>query len=89
MVPKNTGDWRPRGGYTALNKATVPDRYSIPHILDIGGPVKSSTIYSKVNLVTAHHQILIEPADIPKTAIVKPFVALEFLQTPVVLRSAP
>lgn len=80
MVPKEEpGGWRACGDYSALNNATVLDRYPLPRIEDVTASQQRSTIFLKVDLMKAYHQIPVATEDISRTVIVTPFDLFEYL----------
>ena len=88
MVEKSDSCWRPCGDYRALNNATVPDRYPVPHVHDFSARLHGCTVFSKIDLVKGYYQIPVAAADIHKTCVTTPFGAWEWLYMPFGLRNA-
>ena len=82
VAPKGDNGWRPCGDFRYLNSVTVPDKYPLPHIQDFTSDLHGATIFSKVDLVRAFHQIPLADAAIPLTAIITPFGLFEFTRMP-------
>ncbi len=73
LVPKKDGSWRPCGDYRRLNAVTIPDWYPLPNMQSLNDHMAGWTVFSKIDLVKAYHQIPIAEEDIQKTAIATPF----------------
>ncbi|GBL94227.1 hypothetical protein AVEN_23729-1 [Araneus ventricosus] len=72
FVKKPNGDWRICGDFRKLNTVTIPDRYPLPHIQEFSHNLAGKTVFSKIDLVKAYHQIPVKISDIPKTAVITP-----------------
>ncbi len=88
LVPKKDGSWRPCSDYRRLNTVTIPDRYPLPNMQSLNDCMAGCTVFSKIDLVKAYHQIPIIEEDIQKTAIATPFGLWEFLFMAFGLRNA-
>jgi len=69
FVKKKEGDLRMVCDYRALNKITVPDSNPVPLISEAIDQVSGATIFSKIDLLGAYHQMRLREEEIPKTAI--------------------
>ncbi|KAF2353789.1 Reverse transcriptase domain [Trinorchestia longiramus] len=89
MVPKPNGEYRLCGDYRRLNAITIPDRFPIPHLQDFSANLHGATIFTKIDLAHAFHQIPMDEESIQKTAVITPFGLFEYTTIPFGLRNAP
>nr|GEW96287.1 putative reverse transcriptase domain-containing protein [Tanacetum cinerariifolium] len=68
FVKKKDGSFRMCIEYRELNKLIVKNRYSLPRIDDLFDQLRGSSIYSKIDLRSGYHQLIVREEDIPKTA---------------------
>ena len=75
--------------YRALNSNTVVDRYPIPRVDEILDRLGGSTIYSKIDLTQAYHQVEVAPEHRHRTAFQSRWGLYEYTVLPFGLMNAP
>ncbi len=54
--------------YRQLNKVTIKNKYPLPRIDDLFDQLAGSKVFSKIDLRSRYHQMLIKEDDVPKIA---------------------
>ena len=89
LVPKKEPEsYRPCGDYRQLNSITVSDKYPVPHLRSLTMSLHNKTVFTKLDLQRAYLQILVNPDDVPKTAVVTPSGLFEYLYMSFGLKNA-
>ncbi|GJY19835.1 putative reverse transcriptase domain-containing protein [Tanacetum coccineum] len=89
FVKKKDGSFLMCIDYRELNKLIVKNRYPLPRIDELFDPLQGSSVYSKIDLRSGYHQLIVRDEDIPKTAFRTRYGHYEFQVMPFGLSNAP
>jgi hypothetical protein len=79
FVKKKDGSLRMCVDYRPLNAVTIKNKYPLPFIDVLFDQLASAQVFSKIDLRSGYHQIMIRASDIPKTTFSTRYGLYEFL----------
>lgn len=89
FVKKKDGTLRMCVDYRALNRITKKNSYTLPRIDEFVDRIGKSCYFSKIDLKSGYHQILMEDSDKEKTSFATRYGHYEFCVLPFGLCNAP
>jgi len=79
LVKKKDGSSRLCVDYRQLNKLSIKNKYPLPRIDDLLGQLRGAAVFSKIDLRSGYHQILVKPEDVQKTTFRSPYGHYEYV----------
>jgi hypothetical protein len=89
FIWNKNGSWRLCIAYHQLNKAMIKNQNLLPRIDNLFDQMKGGMVFSKIDLRSKYHQLLIKEDDIPKTTFKMRFGHYEFIVLPFGLTNTP
>jgi len=89
FIKKKDGSLRMCIDYQMLNQVTIKNRYALPRVDDLLDRLLRAIFFSKIDLRSGYHQLLMASQDIYKTAFTTRYGHYEFLVLPFGLCNAP
>jgi hypothetical protein len=76
-------------GYRSLNEVTIKNKYLLPRIDDLFDQLKGACVFSKIDLRSGYHEVMIRASDIPKTTFITRYGLYEYTVMSFGLTNAP
>ena len=88
LAPKADGTLRVVGDFRPLNLKTILDGYPLPNLKTFVDKLRGCTIFSKIDLLKAFHQIPLSEESKAKTTTITPWGAWQYRRLPMGLRNS-
>jgi len=89
LVKKKDDSSRLCVDYRQLNKLIIKNKYPIPRIDVLLDQLRGAAVFSKIDLRSGYHQILVKPEDVHKMALRSRYRHFEYVVMPFGVTNAP